>query len=286
MGYNSTKTQTRAGLGLPQCAQENPDLIPSHPSKPAFRISKAIGLAAAVLVCQGFYCGEKSDPPTLPVATLNDIHLLIKDPALRTQGVYLAWSYPSDAKATYFEIYQSLTKDSLRHSVMVQSARDSQHAVLSLSDTTRPFTQYFAVRAVYVEPTGQKVVSGSMAIDSISVTPSLKILQPASGSFMPGRNLDMEVQTSSDPGVVIRYAYYEETGPGWGLKQEGWLPFGEDPTPIFGNSVQRGSLTLDPYGETDTVSALYCVVGTESFEERTTGQTQSLGCSRFFRVGR
>jgi hypothetical protein len=244
-----------------------------------------MAMTAAVLVCQGFYCGEKSDPPTLPGATLEDIHLLIKDPALRTQGIYLAWSYPKDAKATYFEIYQSLILDSLRHAVFTQPAKDSQHAVLALSDTSRPFTMYFAVRAVYVEPTGQKLVSDTLIVDSISVTPSLNILHPSSGSFMPGRTLDMEVQTSSDPGVVIRFTYYEEADTGWGLNQEGWLPFGDDPTPIFGNSVQRGSLTLEQHAATDTVNALFCVVGTESFQERATGQIQSLGCTRFFRVG-
>lgn len=239
-----------------------------------------------MLICQGSYCGEKSDPPTLPAAVLEDIHLLIKDPALRTQGIYLAWSYPSDAKATYFEIYQGTTRDSLRHAVMMQPAADSQHAVLALSDTTRPFTLYFAVRAVYVEPTGQKMVGGSMAVDSITVTPSLKILKPAAGSFLAGRDLDMAVQTNSDPGVVIRFTYYEDAGPGWALKQEGWLPLGDDPTPIFGGSVQRGTRTLEQHPETDTVTALFCVVGTETFEERYTGQIQSLGCNRFFRVGR
>ena len=249
-------------------------------------MAKALALTAALLVCQGFYCGEKSDPPALPGVTLEDIHLVIKDPGLRTQGVYLAWSYPEDAQATYFEIYRSLTKESLGHAVLIQPAEDSQHVVIALSDTSRPFTLYFAVRAVYVEPTGQKQVSDTLLLDSISLTPSLSILQPASGSFLAGRALDMEVQTSSDPGVVIRFVYYEESGAGWRLKQEGWLPLGPDPTPIFGNSVQRGSLTLNDIAATDTVNALFCVVGTESFQEQATGQIQSLGCTRYVRVGR
>lgn len=241
---------------------------------------------AALLVCQGFYCGEKSDPPSLPGVTLEDIHLVIKEPRFRTQGVYLAWSYPEDAKATYFEVYRSLTKEALGHAVIIQPAEDSQHAVIELSDTSRPFTMYFAVRAVYVEPTGQKQVSDTLILDSISLTPSLSILQPASGSFLPGRPLDMEVQTASDPGVVIRFVYYEESGTGWELRQEGWLPLGPDPTPIFGNTVQRGSLTLNQVADTDTVNALFCVVGTESFQERRTGQIQSLGCAKYSRVGR
>lgn len=212
---------------------------------------------------------------------------MIKEPAQGSQGIYLAWSYPKNAKATKFEIYQGLTRESLRFPVTTQFAEDSQHTVVGLSDTaSRPFTLYFALRAVYVEPTGQKRFSDTMMIDSITVTPSLTILRPASGSFMTGRDLDMEVQTNSDPGVVIRFVYYEGTGAGWELKQEGWLPLGEDPTPIFGNSVQRGSRTLEPYPETDTVAALFCVIGTETFEERSTGLIQSLGCNRFSRVGR
>lgn len=261
-------------------------MLPCPPSKSTIRPAKALALTAALFVCQGFYCGEKSDPPALPGVTLEDIHLVIKDPRLQTQGVYLAWSYPQEAKATYFEVYRSLDRESLGHAVHIQPAEDSQHAVIALSDTSRPFTLYFAVRAVYVEPTGQKQVSDTLILDSISLTPSLNILLPASGSFLPGRPLDMEVQTSSDPGVVIRFVYYEESGAGWTLRQEGWLPLGPDPTPIFGNTMQRGSLTLDEVAANDTVNALFCVVGTESFQERATGQIQSLGCAKYFRVGR
>jgi hypothetical protein len=239
----------------------------------------------AFLLCQGSYCGEKPAPPSLPAAILTDIHLEIKDPALGTPGIYVAWSYPEEGEASYFEIYQSHRVDSLKHVLIAQSAEDSNHIVLTLSDSSRPYTMYFAVRAVQVEPTGQKLVGDTLSIDSLTITPSLNILQPAAGSFKPGRRLDMEVQTRSDPGVMIRFSYYERIGNDWLLKHSGCLPQDPCPSTIFGNSVQRGELTLEQHGANDTIPALFCVIGTESFQEQTTGLMQSLGCKRFFRVG-
>lgn len=263
----------------------SPRLKPSHPSRAPHRIAKTVGLLLAFQLCQGSYCGEKRDPPSLPTALLTDIHLEIKDPSLGTPGIYLAWSYPEGNEVSYFEIYQSHRVDSLKHVLISQSAEDSNHIVLTLSDSSRPFTMYFAVRAVWVEPTGQKLVGDTLSIDSLTITPSLSILQPGAGSFKPGRTLDMEVQTSSDPGVMIRFSYFEKGGDGWALKQSGCLPLDPCPSTIFGNSVQRGELTLEQHDVNDTVPALFCVVGTESFQERTTGLMQSLGCKRFFRVG-
>ncbi|GEM_PF-2365966 len=264
------------------------------PSKPVahplrhfhrLRIARPAGLLLAALICQGSYCGDKHDPPSLPSALLTDIHLEIKDPALGSPGIHVGWSYPAESRVSYFEIYQSQNRDSLNHVFQSHSAEDSPFVVLTLSDSSRPFTIYYGVRAVYVEPTGQKLISDTMSIDSITITPSLTILQPASGTFKPGRTLDMEVQTSSDPGVMIQFSYYEDNGK-WELKQNGCLPLSPCPSTIFGNSVQRDSLTLEQHAVTDTVQALFCVVGTESFQERTTGLMQSLGCTRFFRIGK
>jgi hypothetical protein len=248
-------------------------------------LNKALGLLLAILLCQGSYCGESPAPPSLPSAKLTDIHLVIKDPALGTPGIYLGGSYPEGSRASHFEIYQSHRADSLKHVLISQSAEDSNRIVLTLSDSSRPHTVYFAVRAVWVEPTGQKLVGDTLLIDSITITPALSILQPTTGSFKPGRTLAMEVQTRSDPGVAIRFSYYEKDGIDWSLKHTGCLPMDPCPSTIFGNSVQRGELTLEQHGENDTVPALFCVVGTESFQERTTGLMQSLGCKRFFRVG-
>ena len=268
---------------------------PSHPSRfpprsaspplPSLRIIQAVASVLAFLLCQGSYCGERHDPPSLPTAILTDIHLEIKDPALGTPGIYLAWSYPEGSNVSYFEIYQSHRADSLKHVLISQSAGDSNHIVLALSDSSRPYTVYFAVRAVWVEPTGQKMVGDTLSIDSLTLTPSLSILQPAAGAFISGRSLGMEVQTRSDPGVMIRFSHYEKGADGWSLKQAGCLPLDPCPSTIFGNSVQRGELTLEEVGANDTVQALFCVVGTESFQEQTTGLMQSLGCKRFFRVG-
>jgi hypothetical protein len=229
-------------------------------------------------------CSEKQDPPSLPSAVLTDVRLRIADPAQGNPGVLLRWNYPAGANASYFQVYQSYMLDSLKHEVHTQPATDSHFTVLPLPDTSRPFTVYFAVRAVWVEPTGQKLISDTLVPDSITVAPSLRILKPAQGSYQGGRVLNMEVSTSSDPGVMLRLAYYEKEPKAWAAKQDTCLPLDRCDQPIFGHSVQRDSLILEQHPSTDTVASLFCVIGTESFQEQRTGLTQSLGCSRFFRV--
>ena len=247
-------------------------------------MTQAFGLLLAALVTQGFYCAEKPNAPSLPTATFTDIHLKIEDPALGSPGVLLAWKYPEKAEASYFEIYQSLYKDSLRHTSYQQPATDSMRMVVPLPNSSRPFTLYYAVRAIWIEPTGQKLVGDTLEIDSITIAPSLIILKPRAGSYKGGRALNMEVQTSSDIGVILRIAYYERSGTAWTAKQDTCLPVNGCGSTIFGNSVQRDSLTLEQHGKNDTIPALFCVVGTESFQEQRTGLTQSLGCARYFRV--
>ncbi|HKP97017.1 MAG TPA: hypothetical protein VJ385_14800 [Fibrobacteria bacterium] len=258
--------------------------MPTRPADPRSRIAGIPVLLCAAFLCQGFYCSQKHDVPSLPSARLTDIHLKMENPALGSPGVYLAWSYPEDGRVTLFEIYQATHKDSLKHAILTRPAGDSFHVVLPLPDSTRPFTLYYAVRAVWVEPTGQKLIGDTLRIDSLTINPSLTILKPTAGSHVSGRTLSMEVQTAGDDGVIIRLSYFEKSGDAWPLKQDTCLPINGCEQPIFGNSVQRDSLTLEQHGVGDTVQALFCVVGTESFQEQSTGLVQSLSCSRFFRV--
>jgi hypothetical protein len=254
----------------------------TRPNHPAARLL-ATGLAG--LLCLGMTCSEKQSPPSLATATFTDISLRLTDPALGTPGVYLAWRYPDPGRASYFELYQSFSLDSLQKTGQVQPASaDSQHALVPLPDATRPFTLYFAVRAVWVEPTGQKMVSDTLVPDSILVTPSLSILRPGPSSYQSGRVLSMEVQTNSDPGVLLRMAYFEKRGGNWAARQDTCLPLDRCDQPVFGPSVQRDSIILEQGSENDTVPALFCVIGTESFQQKRTGLAQSLTCSRFFRV--
>jgi hypothetical protein len=220
----------------------------------------------------------------LPSAHLTDIHLKMDDPGRGLPGIFLAWDYPGE-NASYFEVFQATHKDSLLQAVKTQAASDSLQAVLPLPDSTRPFTLYFGVRAIRVEPTGQKIYSDTLPIDSITIAPSLSIQRPEAGSFKSGRTLDMEVLTRSDHGVLIRMSYFEKSGAAWTLKQDTCLPTDRCSMPLFGNSAQRDSLILESVAEGDTVQALFCVVGTESFQDQTTGLVQSLGCKRFYRVG-
>lgn len=258
--------------------------MPTRPAHRHSRIAKAVGLLCAVFLFQGFYCAQKNDPPSLPSAHLTDIHLKMEDPASGSPGVYVAWEYPADGKVSYFDIYQGTNKDSLKHPLQSHLPGDSLHVVLALPDSSRPFTLYYAVRAVLVEPTGQKLIGDTLPVDSLTIAPSLTILQPAGGSHQSGRTLTMQVQTASDNGVMIRMSYFEKTGPDWFLKQDTCLPTDRCGFPIFGNSVQRDSLILEQHAAGDTIPALFCVVGTESFQDQPTGLIQSLGCTRYFRV--
>ncbi len=238
----------------------------------------------ACFASQGFFCSEKHELPSLPTPLLTDIRLKISDPSVGTAGVFITWTYSDPKRVSYFELYETMDLNDLKNSVRSQPATDSPTAILPLPDSSRPITVYFAVRAVWVEPTGQKLVSDTLKPDSITITPSLSINKPASGSFIGGRVLNMEVQTSSDPGVMLRMAYYEKDGAKWMAKQDTCLPLDRCGQPIFGPSLQRDSLILEQHGATDTIPALFCVEGTESFQEQRTGLAQSISCSRFFRV--
>lgn len=242
----------------------------------------ALGLAAAA--CLGMSCGQDPEPRALPSPRLSDIRLILADPERGAAGAYLAWEYPA-GQATYFLVYQRAGNDTLADtSLPAPLATESLHLDLPLPDSTRPFTAYFAVRAVKVEATGQKVVSDSLIADSLTVTPALSILSPAAGALQQGRMLDLQVQTQSDPGVALRLAYFEKTEGSWRMQMDTCMPMDACGIPVFGRSVQRESLVLDPYEGNVPLPALFCVIGTESFQGQRTGLSQSLGCARFQRV--
>jgi hypothetical protein len=230
-------------------------------------------------------CSEHSRPPSLTTIRFDKIHLEILDPATGTPGVLLSWSPPQDGKVSYYDVYRSFKLDSLGNSVLTIPATDSPTALLPLPDSSLPQTIYFAVRSIWVEATGQKLISDTLAVDSISIMPTLSILAPKSGSRQPGRVLHIELETGSNFGVVLSMSLYEKWGSKWLLKQASCLPASECDIPFFGPAFPRDSMILEEIPPGDTVSALLCVVGTESFEGHLTGLIQSQGCSRFQRVG-
>ncbi len=233
---------------------------------------------------QGMSCTEHPAPLSLVSIHLTDIHLQIAEPASGTAGVYVRWEKPADGKVSYYEIYQGMKKDSLGHAIKTQAATESTSTILSLPDSTKPFTLYFAVRSIFVEGTGQKISSDTLIIDSLTLLPSFSILNPSNGSLQLGRALHIEVTTSSNPGIIFHLSLFENNAGKWTKKQEGCLPADACDIPIFGGSGARDSLTLEPVPPNDTLSSLLCLVGTESFEGHKTGLNQSLGCSRYKRI--
>jgi len=245
---------------------------------------KTLALAFAVFGSQGMNCSEGRSPPSLATVHLNDIHLQIVDAGSGTFGVSLSWLAPSDGKVSYYEIFQGLNKDSLRQYSDIQLSADSPHATLVLPNESRPMTVYYAIRAIWVEPTGQKLVSDTLAIDSLTVLPSFSILSPNSGSLQSGRLLRIELYTHSEFGILLRATLYEKNGSVWTVKQEHCLPQNGCDNPIFGTFLQKDSLTLEDVAPGDTLESLLCVEGTESFQGQLTGLNQSMGCARFGRV--
>ena len=229
-------------------------------------------------------CSEHRTAPSLATIHLEDIHVLIADPATGTAGVFLGWSPPADGKVSYYEVYEGFKKDSLGHASLTLAATDSPSTVLVLPDSSRPMTLYYAVRAVWVEATGQKLVSDTLAIDSLIVLPSFSILSPGTGSVQQGRLLRIELETHSDPGIYLDMILFERNAGKWTVKQDTCLPLQACEVPVFGTSLQRDSLVLEDVAPGDTLASLLCVQGTESFQGNRTGLNQSLGCSRFKRV--
>jgi hypothetical protein len=261
-------------------------LTPSHPSPLAFAL-RILAAGLAVLASLGLSCDRNREPPSLPSPILREINLRIADPEQGLAEASLDWSDPG-GQATFFEVYQSLSLDSLARGLSGPpvAKTDSPAAVLRLpTDRNRPFTVYYAVRAVHVEATGQKLTSDTLLPDSLTVSPSLSIIAPGAGTYLAGRVLDVRVQSQSDPGVTLRLAYFEKDSNGWVQKADTCLPMNACGVPVFGHAVEEESLVLAQREANDTVPALFCVIGTESFQSQRTGLAQSLSCARFFRTG-
>ncbi len=246
---------------------------------------KALGLFLVALTFEGMSCSEHRSTPALSTIRLNEIHLIMADPASGKPGIFLSWSKPVDGKVSYYEIYQSFNRDSLGHSLVTLAAKDTPSTVVILPDSTLPKTIYYAVRSIWVEPTGQKLVSDTLPVDSITVLPSFTILIPPTGSIQKGREILIELQTHSDPGILLNLSIFEKHIETWSLVQRACLPHGSCETPIFGAASVKDTLTLqDVPANESPLPSLLCLDGTESFQGNLTGLRQSMGCSRYLRV--
>jgi hypothetical protein len=274
------------GKRVPTASESVPEtsaLAVSFPSPPASAL-RGLAVGLAVTASLGLSCQRNEDPPSLPSPILSDIHLGISDPSRAVPAAVLAWHDPG-SKTSYYLVYQSLARDSMvSASLEPPVATESLGITLRLPDQVRPFTIYYAVRSVRVEATGQKLVSDTLVPDSLTVTPSLGILSPAAGSYQAGRVLNLQVQTQSDPGVTLRIGYFEKAGGVWSLMADTCLPMDACGRPVFGHAVEEETLVLGQQEPGDTLPALFCVIGTESFQSQRTGLAQSLGCAPFYRI--
>lgn len=233
----------------------------------------------------GMFCHDPSGPlPGLPAAHLTDIHLVILDPSTSTKGYSLSWSYPESAQVSNFQIFATFDPDTLGAPALVTPG-DSLHALLPLADSSAPYTLFFAVRAVFVEPTGQKQYGDTLPVDSLAVNGPATIQHPARGDTVAGRQFTPDVLVTSTTGVTLRQSYFEDRGAGWIAVIDTCLPRDDCSTPIIGTAVVKDTLVLSDAAPGASYPALFCVQGTENFEGRRTGLTQSLGCSSFRRAG-
>jgi len=234
----------------------------------------------------GMFCiGPHNKLDSLPAARFTEIHLQVLDPADASIGVEVAWTYPKNSPATHFEIFQSLRRDSLGNAAVTRSAADSMRMVIPLPDSSRPMTVYYAVRALLVEPTGQKRAGDTLLLDSLTVNPAAEILQPKQGSQWPEREFRPEVSFSTTFGIKFRQALMEKAGGAWTVRLDTCLPRDRCDTPFFGPSLIKDTLVLEQISGAERRAALYCVLGFETFEpEARTGLTQSIDCVPFFRT--
>jgi len=141
-----------AGKRVPTASESGSEtnaLAVSFPSPPAFAL-RILASGLAITACMGLTCQRNQDPPSLPSPILTDIHLGISDPSLVVPAAVLTWRNPG-TKASYYLVYQSLARDSMvSGSLEPPVATESLGIALRLPDQVRPFTIYYAVRAVQV----------------------------------------------------------------------------------------------------------------------------------------
>jgi hypothetical protein len=141
---------------------------------------------------------------------------------------------------------------------------------------------YFGLRAVAVEPTGQKSFGDRILLDSLRVITPGTIHQPANGATVLGREAVVEVRTGSDPGQTLRQLWFEDAGSGWTALLDTCLPRSECEKPFFGTVTVQDTIILS--AAPTPIPTLFCVLATESGTTQGRGLKQSLGCSKFERV--
>lgn len=228
-------------------------------------------------------CSPSTEPPDhLNPVTITALHLFLLDPALGTRGVAVEFVAEDSGLVTSFDVYRSLHPDSLGSPAIANLDPKTKRAVVSVPDTSPPYTLYFGVRAVKRLETGEKLFSDSIPVDSLEVLPPVRVYHPANKESLAGIRLPVEVGVGSDQGILLRQSWWEKNDTGWVMRLDTCLPIEDCQTPIFGNGIQRDSVTLSHSGQVDAPN-LFCVTGSEVFDGRLTAQKQSLTCTRFLR---
>ncbi len=228
-------------------------------------------------------CSPSTEPPQqLNPVTIRALQLVLLDPALGTRGVALEFTAEDSGLVTSFDVYRSLHPDSLGSPALANLDPKLNRVLLSVPDTNPPYTLYFGVRAVKRLETGEKLFSDSIPIDSLEVLPPVRVYRPANNENLLGIRLPVEVGVGSDQGILLRQSWWEKIDTGWVMRLDTCLPLEDCQTPLFGNVIQRDSVTLSHRGGA-SIPTLFCVLGSEVFDGRSTAQKQSLSCTRFLR---
>ncbi len=245
-----------------------------------FRSRLAVAVLAASWLGTGFFCAPGGSPAGLPGVFIDTLRLELLDPAQGSPGAHVAWSAPSAAISS-LELYQSLRSDSLGAPVLTGIPPAPASVDVALPDSSPPFTVYFALRAVQVDPTGEKNYSDTLELDSLLITAPPGIYQPANGDTLTGRTAPVSVLIGSDPGATLRQAWYEDEDTGWAMALDTCLPRSDCLTPLFGTNLVTDTIELAP-APAGGIHELFCVLTTEVIST-SRGLRQSLGCSRFTR---
>ncbi len=247
--------------------------------KPSFVLASFLAIG---LLNTSFLCSEGNAIPSLPDVAVDSLRLILYNPELGSRGAYLTWDYPVNKPVTYFELYRGFNPDSLGLPVLTNIAPAPRFTRVEIPDSSPPYTLYFGMRAVEVDPTGQKKYSMKIRLDSLRLMGTGAIHRPLNGDTVLGREIPIEVRTGSDPGQTLRQIWFEKRSSGWVQIVDTCLPRSECEKPVFGTITLLDTIVLS--GSPTPISTLFCVMATEANISQSHGLKQSLGCSRFERM--
>ncbi len=243
-------------------------------------------LYALLWMSLGFFCvDDKTTLPVLVNAQVTALQLDLLDTTKGIIGAKITWTYGVDKKVSYFEAYATFNPDSVPNRILTNIPASARTWTVSLPDSSPPYRIQYAIKPIYVENTGQKIMGDSLLYQSLSVLKGFEIYNPLPRSQEKNRQVTFELSTEGDNGQMIRLWVFEKSPAllkNWERTLDTCFPTAACNVPIYGHTLQKDSLQLN-YTAQDSLPIQACFLSTESFQNKTVGLSQSLHCTFFYR---